>query len=99
MQKNKLKVGGKEYPCRVTMGAMTRFQDETGHDVSLMEKTNVKELCIFIYCCVKSACAADKQPFDMDFQSFADNLEPEIVNSFYVEMDGQKKAARPVDKQ
>ena len=31
--KTKIIIGGKEYPCRVTMGALLRFKRETGHDV------------------------------------------------------------------
>lgn len=34
----KIKLGDKEYPCRVTMGAMVRFKNETGKDMSRLEK-------------------------------------------------------------
>ena len=75
MKKTKIKVGDKEFPCRVTMGAMVRFKNESGKDVSKLEKTNISELVLFVYCCVKSACNADKVEFDYDFQSFADLME------------------------
>lgn len=91
MKKTKIKVGGKEYPCRVTMGAMVRFKNESGKDVSTLEKTNISELVLFVYCCVKSACNADKVPFDYDFETFADLMEPEGVNSFYEDMNGDEK--------
>lgn len=39
MKKTKIKVGDKEFPCRVTMGAMVRFKNESGKDVSKLEKT------------------------------------------------------------
>lgn len=29
---NRINVGGRELPCRVTMGAMVRFKRETGKD-------------------------------------------------------------------
>lgn len=91
MKKTKIKVGDKEFPCRVTMGAMVRFKNESGKDVSKLEKTNISELVLFVYCCVKSACNADKVEFDYDFQSFADLMEPDAVNSFYEDMGGEEK--------
>ena len=91
MKKTKIKVGDKEFPCRVTMGAMGRFKNESGKDVSKLEKTNISELVLFVYCCVKSACNADKVEFDYDFQSFADLMEPDAANSFYEDMGGEEK--------
>lgn len=91
MKKTKIKVGDKEFPCRVTMGAMVRFKNESGKDVSKLEKTNISELVLFVYCCVKSACNADKVEFDYDFESFADLMEPDAANSFYEDMGGEEK--------
>lgn len=91
MKKTKIKVGDKEFHCRVTMGAMVRFKNESGKDVSKLEKTNISELVLFVYCCVKSACNADKVEFDYDFQSFADLMEPDAANSFYEDMGGEEK--------
>lgn len=94
---NKLKIVGKEYPCRVTMGAMVRFKNEAGKDVSELKQTDISELVMFIFCCVKSACNADKVEFDMDFETFADSLEPDSVNSFYEDMaSSQKKTENSV---
>ena len=91
MKKTKIKVGDKEFPCRVTMGAIVRFKNESGKDVSKLEKTNISELVLFVYCCVKSACNADKVEFDYDFESFADLMEPDAANSFYEDMGGEEK--------
>lgn len=91
MKKTKIKVGDGEYPCRVTMGAMVRFKNESGKDVSAMEKTDISELVLFVYCCVKSACNADKVAFDYDFETFADLMEPDGVNTFYDDMNGDEK--------
>lgn len=95
---NKLKIAVKEYPCRVTMGAMVRFKNEAGKDVSELKQTDISELVLFIFCCVKSACHADKVDFEMDFETFADSLEPGSVNSFYEDMAAasQKKTENPV---
>lgn len=75
----------------MTMGAMVRFKNESGKDVSKLEKTNISELVLFVYCCVKSACNADKVEFNYDFQSFADLMEPDAANSFYEDMGGEEK--------
>ena len=48
----------------------------------------------FIFCCVKSACNADKVDFGMDFETFADSLEPDSVNSFYEDMAATQKKRR-----
>lgn len=47
----KIQVYGKEYPMRMTMGAMRRFKHETGTDVSQMG-TDVDLMIIFLFCCV-----------------------------------------------
>nr|DAU40733.1 MAG TPA: tail assembly chaperone protein [Caudoviricetes sp.] len=91
-QLQKLKVGGREYPCRVTMGAMVRFKRATGKDVNQLNQSDISELVQFIYCCVQSACKADDVAFDVDFETFADQLEPDSLNSFYAQMgDAEKK--------
>lgn len=88
-----IEIGGKKYPCRVTMGAMVRFKHESGKDVSKMDSKDMSELTLFIYCCVKSACNADGVPLDLDFETFADSLTPESVEAFnLIAADGQKKA-------
>lgn len=97
----KVKIEGKEYPCRITMGAMLRFRRETGHDVNRIESDNVAELIIFIWCCTASACNADGVEFGYSLDDFADRLDPTALNSFYLEMaeDGggteEKKTGNP----
>ena len=54
-----LPVCGKEYPCRVTMGAMVLFKRATGKSPSRFSEDDVEEMVQFVYCCVKAACKAD----------------------------------------
>lgn len=89
----KVDVGGKEYPCRVTMGALVWFKRESGHDVSKMSQEDVSELALFLWCCVKSASNADGVEFPLDFQTFADHLDAEDLQRFYSSM-GEKKTTR-----
>lgn len=98
--KNTLTVAGKEYPCRVTMGAMVRFKRETGRDVSTLTQADISDLVLFMWCCVVSACKADGIEFGMSFEDFADNVESENLNAFLTAMgdgagaDSKKKTAR-----
>lgn len=91
---NKIKIYGKEYPVRITMGAMRRYKRETGQDVSLMGN-DVDLLVIFMFCCVASACNADDVPFELDMDKFADGLDMNDLSGFAESMapkeEGSKK--------
>lgn len=76
-------INGKEYPCRVTMGAMVRFKRKTGYDVSKLDPSDMDGLMTFIWCCVVSACNADSVEFSMDLEDFADNISPEDISGFF----------------
>ena len=75
MKQGKITIGGVDYPCRVTMGAMLRFKRETGKDVSAMNGNDVADLVTFMWCCVKSASAADGGEMPLALEAFADALE------------------------
>ena len=81
----KIKVNGKEYPCRILMGAMLRFKRQTGRDVSEMSPTDTSDLIIFLWCCVVSSCNADGVEFGLSLEDFADGLDAESFNSFYAD--------------
>ena len=59
------------------MGAMLRFKRETGKEVTEMNAESFSELCVYLYCCVASASAADKIEFDMTLMEFADSILPD----------------------
>lgn len=84
-------INGKSYPCRVTMGAMLRYKRETGKEVGELTQDDVSGLVTFMWCCVKSACAADGVAMDLDLEAFADALTPEDVEAFNVADDAGKK--------
>ena len=44
MNKIMIKVGAKEFPCRLTMGAMLQFKRTVGKDVSQMNWEDMEEL-------------------------------------------------------
>lgn len=81
----KITVNGKEYPSRQSMGALVRFKRETGKEVNEIAENDIVEMCTLLYCCTVSACHADKVPFDMDMQEFADGLAIEDMNAWVLE--------------
>ena len=87
----KIKIKRQEYPCRVTMGAMVRFKRESGMDLREVNWADVDLMLMFVWCCVKSACAADGVAMDLDLEAFADALTPEDVEVFNVADDAGKK--------
>lgn len=94
-------IGGREYPCRVTMGALVRFKRATGHDVSRLDTGDMEEMMTFLWCCVASACAADGVEMDLSMEGMADRIEPADLNGFYGSMaapgsvEGAEKKAMP----
>lgn len=91
---NKVIIYAKDYPSRVTMGAMIDFKRETGKDVNEIG-TDIEQLTMFMYCCVRSACRADKVDFTLTFEEFADGINLEdftaFQNGMVAEADGAKK--------
>ena len=86
MAKIEVTINGKVYPCRPTMGAMLRFKKETGKEVTEITSNSFSDLCAYLYCCVASASAADKVPFDMSLMEFADALNPDDMNAWAAAM-------------
>lgn len=93
----KVKIEGKEYPFRMTMGALMRFKRETGKDVSRMEATDLTENLILIWCCIMSACVVDNVVFEWSAQELADRLGPEdvaqLVNELSAGTEEKKRGA------
>lgn len=88
-----IKINGKEYPYRMTMGGMLRFKEATGYDVSKI-KDEITDVVRFMFCCCQSACSADGIEFTLTLEQFADNLTVEMLNEFKQE-NGQKKTKNP----
>lgn len=74
-------VSGVEYPCRQTMGAMLRFKQETGREITDISG-DLSDMCTFLWCCVKSACKVDGKKFDMSLMDFADRLDASDVEAW-----------------
>ena len=77
MAKVEITINGVAYPCRQTMGAMLRFKQETGKEVTEIDPGSFSDLCTYLWCCVKSASKADGIDFSLSLMDFADNVTPE----------------------
>lgn len=71
---------GKTYPCRVTLGAMRRFKQETGKDSDNI--SGVDDLAVFIWCCCMSACKADGVEFSVSLDDFCDLVDISTLSAF-----------------
>lgn len=87
MPKIEIKIDGKAYPCRQTMGAMLRFKKETGKEVTEINDS-LSDMCAYLYCCTASACKKDGVEFDMSLMDFADSLTPEDLNGWTEAVNG-----------
>jgi len=94
----KIKVNGKTYPCRPTMGAMLRFKQETGREVTQIDGNSISDLCTYLWCCIVSASQADGKPFELSLMDFADNISPDDLKAWMDAMqpaeDGNEKKSR-----
>lgn len=81
MAKIEVNINGKAYPCRPTMGAMLRFKNETGREVTDTDN-GFSDLCTYLWCCVVSACSKDNINFDMSLMDFADSIDPEDMTAW-----------------
>lgn len=59
------------------MGAMLRFKQETGREITEIEPDSFTDLCTYLWCCVMSASKREGKTFDMPLMDFADSLTPE----------------------
>lgn len=90
-----VEINGVKYPIRATMGALVRYKQLTGKEVSEMDTTKpaTDELCTYYYCCLASACNADGVDFPFDLMRFCDTLTPETVSRMaeMLREDGKEK--------
>lgn len=79
---------GKEYPCRITLGAIRRFKQETGRDAEII--TGGADLAVFVWCCCLSTCSADGVEFGVSLDDFCDRLDMDALSAFTALMPEKK---------
>lgn len=93
---NKIEIAGKSYPVRATMGALVRFRQMQGKEVSEMDENSSEDVCAYVYCILVSACNADKIDFEYDFLTFCDIVDLTTINrisQMLVDPSSEKKTA------
>ena len=80
---------GKVYPCRITLGAMRRFKQETGRDADGI--VGASDLAVFIWCCCVSACNADGVEFGFSLDDFCDRLDMSAASELSAALAAEKK--------
>ena len=79
MKRIEITVNGIAYPCSPTMGAMLRFKQETGREITQIDPSSFTDLCTYLWCCVASAAKREGKSFDYTLMDFADSLTPETM--------------------
>lgn len=77
-----INVNGVAYPCRPTMGAMLRFKEQTGREITEINPGSFSDLCTYLWCCVVSASKREGKHFDLSLMDFADSIDPEDMNEW-----------------
>ena len=76
MKRIEININGEAYPCSPTMGAMLRFKQETGREITEIDPTSLSDLCTYLWCCVVSAAKREGKQFNYSLMDFADNINP-----------------------
>lgn len=99
MKEMRISVGGRELPCRLTMGAMLLFKRQTGKDLNQIQGEDLEAMLTLLWCCVKSACRAEGVESCLDFDDFCDHVTPDDLNRWNAQMaddeGGEAKKKKP----
>lgn len=82
MKRIEITINGTAYPCSPTMGAMLRFKQETGREITEIDPTSFTDLCTYLWCCVASAAKREGKPFDLSLMEFADSINSDDLKKW-----------------
>lgn len=74
------------------MGAMLRFKQETGKEVTSIDGESVSDVCTYLWCCTVSACAKEGVPFDYTIMDFADSIDESDIIAWSTELNSAAEA-------
>ena len=95
MAKIEIKINGEAYPCRPTMRAMLRFKEQTGKEITELDTNSFTDLCTYLWCCIKSACAREQKQFDLSLIEFADSIDPDDMNAWAAAVQAENGGEAP----
>lgn len=64
------------------MGAMHRFKQETGKEITEINPSSFTELCTYLWCCLASAAKREGKDFNLSLMDFADAIMPEDMTAW-----------------
>lgn len=79
MSRVEIVVNGKAYPCYTTAGAMLRFKDLTGKEVSEIGAKDTSLHIKYLWCCVVAASKREGKEFSIPLMDFADCMTDEEI--------------------
>lgn len=82
MKKLEITINGTSYPCKMTLGAMLRFKELTGKEVSEISQTEVSAMATLLYCCAASGASSEGKSLDLTPVQFCDNISAEDLNAW-----------------
>ena len=97
MKQLTITVNGTAYPCRPTLGAMLRFKQETGKEITQIDGASFTDLCTYLWCCIVSASKRDGKAFDLSLMDFADSIEPNDMQEWADTLVAEAKAPTESD--
>lgn len=96
MEKKSFLFEGKEYPARITMGALRAFRKETGNDfLKIQDKLTGEDLGVMLWAAISRQSKVEGVPFEMSLDDFLDRVTPDEVSTWYV---GTVEETTPEDK-
>ncbi|MCM1484082.1 MAG: hypothetical protein NC043_07080 [Muribaculaceae bacterium] len=90
MKRLEIVINGTAYPCSPTMGAMLRFKQETGREITQIDPKSFTDLCTYLWCCVVSASRREGLDFGMSLMEFADGITPEEMAGWTQAVAGER---------
>lgn len=90
----KVRIKGKEYPLRMSMGTMLRFKRLTGREVGDIGSSDMEGMITLIYACAAATCNADGIEFGLSLEDFADNLDPDSFTEASLSLFGAASAEK-----
>ncbi|MDE6498221.1 MAG: hypothetical protein K2L21_06135 [Muribaculaceae bacterium] len=88
MKRIEITVNGTAYPCYPTGGAMLRFHQETGKEITEIDPRSFTQLCTYLWCCVVSASKREGKDFNLSLMDFADSVSLDDMTAWNQALQG-----------
>lgn len=98
MANHVITIGGAKYPCRLTLGVIKAFKDQTGKELADIG-TDMVALGILIYIAAGKSCQKEKKPFPWQTaDELLDDLDLNDMPTLVEELFGKQADVEPEAK-